>query len=267
MIRFHPLAFRLVLLVPAASVLLAAPGEDISIFKRYRAQDHRIEEANRAVTARKFTDANRLLDACLKEIPDHYEAHFLLARMAYDGRDFAKALAHVEQAEHSLAELDRRYRKEMADLVAQDAAEEQSAQDSLSELGSRGVDPTGCSASLYLVKQSHLAYLELKKGHLFERQNPFDIPGDYQFLHGNCLYRLGRRDEALGQFRQAVKQEPTHANAWNNLIALLLESHDLTQARAELARAEAAHVTLRPDLRKAVLEAATPALSGGLTPR
>ncbi|HJW72251.1 MAG TPA: tetratricopeptide repeat protein [Geothrix sp.] len=267
MIRFHPLTFRLGLLAPVASILLAAPGGDISIFQRYRALDHRLDEATRAVDARQFPEARRVLEACLKEIPDHYEAHFLLARMAYEGRDFAKALAHVEQAEHSLADLDRRYRKEMAELVAQDAAEEQSTQDSLNELGSRGVDPTACSAILHLVKGSHLAYLEMKKGHLFERQNPFDIPADYEFLRGNCLYRLGRRDEALGPYRQAVKQDPTHANAWTNLIALLLEIRDVPQARAELALAEAAHVTLRPDLRKAVLEATVPSLSAGLTPR
>jgi tetratricopeptide (TPR) repeat protein len=248
-------------------MLLAAPGGDISIFQRYRGLDNRMDEATRAVAARQFPEARRLLEACLKGIPDHYEAHFLLARMAYDGRDFAKALAHVEQAEHSLAELDRRYRKEMAELVAQDAAEEQATQDSLSELNSRGVDPTGCSANLYLVKNSHIAYLELKKGHLFERQNPFDIPADFHFLHGNCLYRLGRLTEALGQYRQTVKQDPAHANAWTNLIAMLLETHDLPQARAELARAEAAHITLRPDLRKAVQETTKPDLSAGLTPR
>jgi tetratricopeptide (TPR) repeat protein len=151
----------------------------------------------------------------------------------------------------------------MADLMAQDAAEEQEAQDSLSELYSRSGEPGGCSANLYLLKQSHINYLETKKGHLFERKNPFDIPADYQFLHGNCLYRLGRRDEALDRYRQTVTQDPTYANAWTNLIALLLETRDIPQARAELARAEAAHITLRPDLYKAVLEAAKPGSSTG----
>ena len=261
MTRFLPLNVRVALLASVVSILLTASTGDIAIFQRYKALDTRINEATSAVAARKFSDARRLLETCFKEIPDHYEAHFLLARMAYEDRDYAKALAEVEQAEHSLAELDRRYRKEMAEMAADDATEEQATQDSLSELSGKTPDDPGCAAGLFLVKRNHIGFLERKKGQLFQPQNPFDIPADYQFLHGNCLYRLGRREEALDQYRQTVKRDPSQANSWNNLIALLLETHDLPQARAELARAEAARVTVRPDLRRTVLESAQPGSS------
>jgi len=238
-------------LLPPA--LMAAEAGDTSLFQRYATLNARVEQAGQAVAARRFAEAQRFLEPCLQKVPDHFEAHFLLARMAYEGRNFAGALAHMEIAERSLADLDRRYHEEQAALQALDVAEEQAYRDSLDNLAARGADPGGCSANLYLVKQSAIDYLEKKKGHLYDRENPFAVPAGYSFLHGNCLYRLGRKDEALAQYRQAILVDPSQADAWNNLIALLLEVRNLPQARTELARAEAAHVLLRPGLRQAVL--------------
>jgi tetratricopeptide (TPR) repeat protein len=247
-------ALRLGILAVVASILPAAEVGDISIFQRYTALNPRIAQAGQAVTARRFPEAHRLLESCLQKVPDHFEAHFLLARMAYEDRDYAGALAHVETCERSLADLDRRYRAEAADLKAQDAAQEQAFRDDLSELNARGSnDPGWCCEDLLLNKKNTIGSLEAKKGHLYDRENPFAVPVADRFLHGNCLYRLGRRDEALAQYRLAVQADPTHANAWNNLIALLLEARDLPSASAELARAEAAHVVIQPERRKAVL--------------
>ena len=60
-------------------------------------------------------------------------------------------------------------------------------------------------------------------------------------------------------YRQAVEPDPGHANAWNNLIALHLGARDLPQARADLQRAEAARVAIRPGLKKAVVQSAAEA--------
>ena len=138
-------------------------------------------------------------------------------------------------------------------MKARDAQEEQDTRTSLDTLSARGGDEHGCSAPLFEVKKQHLEFLEAKKGHLYNPENPFAVPVEYRFLHGNCLYRLGHLPEAMEQFRLAVKADPGYAPAWNNLVALLLESGDRAQARTELARAEATHVVLRPALRTAVL--------------
>ena len=81
------------------------------------------------------------------------------------------------------------------------------------------------------------------------------MPAAYRLLHGNCLYRLGRPAEALAQYRLAVQADPRQPDAWNNLLALLLETGDRAGAQAELAKAEAAHVAVRPALKQAVLAA------------
>ena len=242
-----------------AAGLIAGPGADearnTSIFRRYSALNGAVEQASREVAARRFVEARRLLEPCLAQVSEHFEAHCLLAQMDYEVKDFAGALGHIQRSERSLAELDRLYREELATLKAQDEAEESALRSSVDNLYARGVDPNGCSADLFQVKGSAIAFLERKKGPLHDQEKPFGVPAEYRFLHGNCLYRLGRRDEALAQYRLAVQADPTHGKAWNNLISLQWEAGAYAQARADLERAEAARVAIRPDLKKAVLEA------------
>ena len=252
--RMLPSAARLVLLA-AGITLVAAPSGDMSIFQRYQALDARIVEARQALDGRRFQDALQLLEPCLQKVPDHFEAHFLLAQMAYEHRDYAGALAHMETSERTLAALDRQYRDQLADLKAQDAAEEQAMQASLDELSARGVDPTACSGQLYTLKRSALQYLDAKKGQLYHQDTPFAVPATYRLLHGNCLYRLGQPAGAIAQYRLAIQADPRQPDAWNNLLALLLETGDRAGAQAELAKAEADHIAVRPALKQAVLAA------------
>jgi tetratricopeptide (TPR) repeat protein len=255
------MALRLHRVLSASSLLAAAlaaaaePPGDTSIFLRYSALNGVVERASREVAARRFGEARRLLEPCLAQVPDHFEAHYHLARMDYEAGDFAGALAHMARAEASLADLDRRYKDEMAALKAAAEAEEMATRASLDHLHAMGVDPSGCTGNLLIIKQNALNDLEAKKGHLHDRENPFAVPADYHFLHGNCLYRLGRREEALARFRLAVAQDRAHANAWNNLISLQWEAKAYAGARADLARAEAARVPVRPGLKQAVLKA------------
>lgn len=234
----------------------SAQGLDASIFRRYRALDASMERANRAVGAGRFEEAEGLLKPCLAQIPDHFEGHFLLARMAYEARDFAGTLAHLDVAEASLASLDRAYRDQMAHLKAQAEAEEQTAKSNLDAVNSRVSDPTSCVSPLLAALRNEVDVLAARKGPLHDTENPYGVPGDYRFLRGNALYRLGRRDEARAQLRLAVQTDPSHGNAWNNLIALHLEARDIAQAQACVAQAEAAKVAVRPELKQAVLQAA-----------
>lgn len=251
----------LLLLLGAAHAGVPAHGGgaqvgDTALFQRYQAQNGTIARASQAVQARRFAEATRLLEACLVQVPDHFEAHYLLALMAYEGKDYPGVLGHLDVADQSLADLRRRYEAEMADLKAQAEAEEGTFRSSLDGLAARGVDPTGCSGFLYTIKKEAISYLETQKGQLHQHEGPFTTPADYHFLRGNALLRLGRRDAAAQAYRRAVAAEPGHRNAWNNLVALHLGYGDSAQARRVLAQAEAAGVALRPDLRAAVLATA-----------
>jgi len=235
----------------------AAPAQEVdaATFQRYRSLDSTIDQADRAIGAGQFGEARKLLERCLQKQPDHFEAHFLLARMAYEARDFEGVLAHLEVAERSLALLNRRYRDLIDYLKARIEVEEQTARSNLEAVTMRVSDPTSCVAPYLAALEHEVEAVQTRKGPLHDLENPYGVPASHRFLRGNALYRLGRRDEARAQFRQAVATDPAHANAWNNLLALDLEAKEPAQARTDLQRAEAARVAVRPELRQAILAA------------
>ena len=224
---------------------------DFSVFRRYQAAEPTLTEAAKQVQAHRFDDAQRILAPVLKETPDHAGAHFLLAMMAYEDRDFTSALAHIETSERSLKDLRQLYGKFMVTMKANDDAEARATQDSLDSIVNADFDGM---TDVMTAKRSHLKALEQKKGGLFSRETPFAVPSVYSFLHGNCLYRLGRAPEAAAQYQQAIQSDPSNAKAWNNLVNLYREAKDFDQARATLAKAEAAGVAIQPNLKQSVLE-------------
>src|SRR5690242_15656573 len=100
----------------AALVLLPLPQvraqeAGATIFQRYQAVEPAIDKATKEVEAHHFDEARKLLGPVLDQVPGHAGAHFLLATMAYESRDFAGALNHIETSERSLKDLDQRYSK------------------------------------------------------------------------------------------------------------------------------------------------------------
>ncbi len=85
-----------------------------SQFRQYQALNSTIERALKAVMSGRFDEAKAILKPSLEKVPDHFEAHYLMALMAYEARDFAGNLAGLEIAEWTLGNLDRAYREHEA---------------------------------------------------------------------------------------------------------------------------------------------------------
>ena len=86
------------------------------------------------------------------------------------------------------------------------------------------------------------------------------------FNHGNVLYGLGKREDALARFRQALGLDPEYVEAWNNLANVLAELGRIDEAVTAYRQALAieplyadAHYNLAETLYQAGdLEAAAP---------
>ncbi len=223
-----------------------------SQFRQYQALNSTIERALKAVMSGRFDEAKAILKPCLEKVPDHFEAHYLMALMAYEARDFAGALAGLETAERTLGNLDRAYREHEAQMKAQADAALREANDNLGTALSRTGDPTGAAAAQIAGLKMDLNIAESQGKPLQGLATPYSFPADYSFLRGNALLRLGRREEARNSYRKAVAMDAGHANAWNNLVALSLGAKDMAGAKADIAKAEAAGAKIRPELKKAV---------------
>lgn len=241
--------------VPSQS---ATAPDDASLLQRYAGYRSAILEARRFVNQRQFLEARRTLQPCLAALPDHWEAHFLLAQMAYEEKKAEESLAHVETAERSLLKLNQHHHAALEAAKAREEALEAALQNSLAQLDSAGLDPHGCMGGEFIARQHALNDQRQKLGRASDETPSQPIPAELHLLHGNCLYRLKRFDEAKEIYQLAIQMDPLAPYAWNNLIGLYLESGEPGLAKAWLSRAMHARVTLRPELIKAVREKAAP---------
>jgi Flp pilus assembly protein TadD len=81
------------------------------------------------------------------------------------------------------------------------------------------------------------------------------VPSEYDFFQGNCLFKLGRAAEAEGRYRAALRTDPKHTGAANNLANLLYAGGRPQEARAAIQQAESNGVEINPALKKAVEKA------------
>ena len=263
LLHSYSLALLVGLAVPYAGASLA-PVEvvdaplDSSLFRRYAGLQSTIKEARRLMGQRQFEGARRQLQPCFAGIPDHAEAHYLLAQMAYEERQFQEALAEAQWAERSLGKLEQLRRAELKAAEAQDAALEAALQNSLSNLDAAGVDPRGCSGNLFTIRQHVLNDQQQKLGRFEDQADIEGVPAELYLLQGNCCYRLKRPDEAMACYQLAIQKNPTLPTAWNNLIGLSLETGDFQRAKDWFARATSANIAMRPELKKALQEKTTP---------
>ncbi|WP_257309927.1 tetratricopeptide repeat protein [Geothrix fuzhouensis] len=261
--RNHWKFFGVVLLVGLLTwtLPLRSQTKDFTIFPRYKALAPTLDKVDRLVADRQFDQARALIRSCLATIPDHFEAHYYLALMAYDMKDYETALACIERSMASLGELDRLYQVEIAKLEASNRQTIELLEGAL-KYTDLGAGNNGCWEGDILSLKTAISMEKRKSGPLSRGADPFTIPREYPFLQGNCLFRLGRHAEAKVQYRDALKVDSTYSSAWNNLINVLWVDREYDQATASLHLAEAAKVQIDPKLRMAVMTAGKSAFEG-----
>lgn len=249
-----------------AACLLAqaipAQDKDFNLLNEYSMLSSRIEKARTAFTKGNLEKCEQEALYCLKKLADHHEAHYLLTQVLYKRGEFEKALGHIQAAEEghlkmteAAFSLEQRRKEEQMDLVGiliENAQVAEAAEKSATQRGSCGVNRFS--------KATQEAKEKLSKEESLDdtgrSQAYAQIPVNYFYSHGNCLFRLKRLPEAEAQYLRAIDTNPRYGEAYNNLINLLYMEKRLDEARVFAVKAEANQAAINPGLKKAVLEKA-----------
>jgi tetratricopeptide (TPR) repeat protein len=82
-----------------------------------------------------------------------------------------------------------------------------------------------------------------------------EMSADYYYFNGNIFMKLKKYNEAHANYIEALKQNPLHGNASNNLASLYYMIKKYQQALDYLNQAEANGVKINPEFKKAILKA------------
>lgn len=237
---------RVWILGGAACVSLSLLGQEdeAALRAQYQRLAPRIAQAERDLRQGRFAEARKAAEACAAQVPDHFQARFLLARLAYEAKDYDAALEHLRVSEGALAGWIARAKAQEADLMLDEPAD--------GSLWSATTEPASCSTRGQRAKERAWRNVE---GNPFEGGGnglPEAIPAAHHLLHGNTLLRLGRLAEAEQPYRRALQVEPGNRSAWTNLIIALKGQGKVDEALAQVRAAEARGIVLDAGLRKQV---------------
>jgi tetratricopeptide (TPR) repeat protein len=253
----------------AAALLLALPlraqkdfnqSEKETVEKYKRARTHFLKGGEH-IKKGKMDKARKEAETALEIFPDYAEAHLLLAQLEYQDGRYENALKEVTTAKTDFNTFGKLYSysyQEYLDRLREQRDEKQAYADALAATASAAksnTDRMRIEAQVSKAKQD-MTTIDMRLN------NPIpatmDLPAEYHYIHGNILFKLNRYDEALALYQAAVKADPRHANAYNNLISIAFARNDVAGALTYLEQAEANGVTVNVKLKKAVLEKKSP---------
>jgi hydroxyacylglutathione hydrolase len=182
-----------------------------------------------------FEKARSAFESCLKKFPEHAYAHYYLANIHFIRKDFASAL---DQMELALAQFDA-----MKELGARADERKIKQRDSIRGTLEEMADSSpSCrdSRSIEMVQQLlDVEEFNAEKAAVHREEMFGRMKAHYVYFLGNVLYQLQRVPDAFRRYEEAVRLDPRHADAYNNLIAICYLVREYATAKAFLDRAEA----------------------------
>jgi len=245
------LGLALSLMLPIQALHSEGPG---IASDQYLQTTKQVQAAIRHLEEGRLKDAKTAFEACLKQIPDHYQAHFYLAQLAYENKDFSVALEHIRTSIRSLEGLNFTYRKQSEDVRKHIEKKRQDLHfillSSLGNTAERGCRLQTLTAEVNGINRE----LDVLESHASAAREGPEIPPVFHFVHGNCLLRLKQNAEAREQYELAVKGDSTFSGAWNNLVFLWFSDKNLPRALETIRQAESHGAVIGAPLKQAVLD-------------
>jgi hydroxyacylglutathione hydrolase len=207
----------------------------------------------KAFEAGRTGEAAAAFDKCLQAMPRHAFALYYLANLAYMRADYADALPLMER---SLAAFDL-----MRELYDHAVRLEDRRTDAFRQiLDAEYASTRTCRTTRALEEVEGQIGDEQSKRDMRTRQEREALvrqKAHYTYFLGNIFFQLRRFPEALKTYSEAIALDPRHADAYNNLAAILYMAGEHRTALSYLEGAEERGLedNVNLTLKKLVLEA------------
>ncbi len=205
-----------------------------------------------------YKQSEKELKKCIETMPEHVEAHFYLSQLLYKKADFQKALEHIEKAKTYYKLMSDLYEYAYQQRIFQLREQVDIINSNIENLQNKLSNATNPDTARSL--EGQITSLDQQIGIIRSKLTDFvppteSIPSDYFYFHGNILFKLNKLQEAFREYLEAIKINPQHGNAYNNLANLYHMGKEYQKALDCLNQAEANGAEINPKLKKAILKA------------
>ncbi len=244
--------------------------------QQFRLAKQLFHKGQQLLSKEKMKKAEKAFKDCLEHFPKYSHADYALAQIYYDGKNYPLAIQHVENAKKSypyvsqlgansqleyLSKL-RQQKDQLRESIRQmkERLQQVKEQSRSSSSGSSSGSSENASATQAASELEHnIRHAEQTVTRINDRlREPIakgtGIPGGYYYVHGNIYFKLKKYRDAMNEYLAAVKAEPTHGMAYNNIANLYFMARQYNKALYYVQKAEKHGAKVHPDFKKAILK-------------
>jgi tetratricopeptide (TPR) repeat protein len=232
--------------------------DEKKLYEKYKISIKSFEKGRQYYSRGNYKKAEKEMKKCLEIFPKHHNAHFFLSIIILRKGDSDQALKHIEEAKANFEFMNKMfafaYQEYQSKLRKQKDDAKSRLQDYQGQLSTSASDEDKRKYEQAISSfENEISIINSRLTEPVPRTD--EIPGNYFFIHGNILFKLKKFAESQKQYLLAIKMNPGHGDAYNNLANLYYMGKQYQKALDCLNHAEANGVKTNPKLKKAILKA------------
>ncbi len=232
--------------------------DEKKLYEKYKISIKSFEKGKRYYSRKNYKRAEKEMKKCLKIFPKHNNAHFFLSIILLEKGDSSQAMKHIEEAKANFEFMNKMFAFAYEEYQSKLRTQKDDLKSRLQNFKSQlSVAQSAEDRREYERRISSLENeISIINSRLTEPLAITDeIPADYFFIHGNILFKLKKFEESQKQYLLAIKANPGHGDAYNNLANLYYMAKHYQEALDCLNLAEANGAKINPKFKKALLKA------------
>jgi tetratricopeptide (TPR) repeat protein len=255
-----------VLLFMTAFILFTASGfifgqpdlkkDEQGFIRKYKLANDQFKKCTKYLLKENYSKAEKGLRKCLEIMPQHVNSHYYLCQLLYRKGELEAALSHIQQAKthyQSVARMIVSIQKLNSHKIRE---QRKILRETLDSYQGYEANDGACNVKPILNEaRDKMTSLDGKEASARQLALLEQVPAEYFYTHGNILFKLGRYREAHDQYLEAIKTNPGHGKAYNNLANLYYMAKKYKQSLYYLNLAEEKGIPINHRLKQAVVKA------------
>ncbi len=221
--------------------------EDVKLLNTFKKANKSYKEGIQLYLKEKYEKAGKSLEKCIKIFPDHASAHYYLSKIQYKNNNFQEALESITMAKKSYEVFVKMNRTLSIHNMGKLSEE---IKDYKGEMEMQ-VDGGRVRDLRNAIKDAEAQITKERENLKLYSSSANKIMAEYNYVHGNILFKLKQFQEALKEYLQTIKINPKHENAYNNIASIYYMHKDYKKLSDIINQAESNEIKLNPKLKEA----------------
>jgi len=222
------------------------------IYETYRAVNKSFEKGKDFYENGNLVKARKEFQDVVERMAEHADAYFFLSQISYKEGKIDEALEEIQQAKDNykfIAKMKINMHQIMLNQLREQQDDIEERLNSMREAAATATGPQKSKLSAEVTKLEGRTIVNRLNERIPEEE---ETPADYFYFHGNIFVKQKKYQEAHDQYIEAVRINPKHGDAYNNLASLYYMVKKYSQAMEYLKLAEENGAEVNPKFKQAL---------------